>query len=261
MSLIMIRLILLVSINFYIFGTPIANAATTPESESTSGNEIKFKFFKRKNNLTHHLQIQVGNSGVHKSLNQIKIGSYFRFFNRQKLGLSTLIINGKRRTDDWQNKNNIGWKWNDEKNRSETLIELDYSRKFSPFVKSQSVLSPLNLELKTSYLFNFDNSDQTLIIKPTTSYFWAQGLIPKYSLHMSLPFYFPINFEQQQIYKSGFYLGGLYHYSRLYQFGVYYRYSKLNWTESEDFKTKKPTQSYQSTEIDQVLGLEVIFQL
>jgi hypothetical protein len=171
------------------------------------------------------------------------------------------MTNGHRRTDDWQNKNESGWKWSDTKERYESLLEFDYSKKFLPFVNSQSVRLPLTLELKTTLLINLDNSEQTLVLKPGGSYFWIQGLIPKYSLHISLPLYLPLNFEQQTIYKSGLYLGGLYHFSQRYQYGMYFRYSSLQWTESEDFKKKKPAQSYQATEIEQVLGFEIIFQL
>lgn len=239
-----------------LFILPISQAHHDPSGESFSSNSVHIRFFKKLNPYTGMLEIASGNNYDQQTSQLIKVGGYKQFLDGQKLGIFTSLQTGLRHSDDWVKPNNSYWKWQNTSDRSEVIIHLNFEQKFVPYFDQ-----PLVIGLKGEYQQNTFNQNQTFLIKPNLSYFFLDKGAPFLSIHLSTPQYFALNFEKKSLYKSGLYLGLLYHVEPTLQFGLNLETYRETWTDSTDYSSKFPSGSYETSDDISHLKFEVIYQL
>lgn len=238
-----------------LFLTPLlAIADHEPESSNYTSKNISLRFFKKLANQTLLLDIESGES-YNQTSSKIKIGSYYKIKDGQKLGYFISSNTGLRHTDDWIKTNSTpSWKWKDSSQRREEIIHLSYANRFVPYFDM-----PLVLDTKAEIQYNLFNNESQVILKPSANYFFLKSSIPKYSVHFTTPVQVPLNFEENTINRIGYYLSGIYHYSSRFQIALNYEFYSEIWTDSEDTKELHPDDSYEVTNSVGTTKLEFIF--
>ena len=226
-----------------------------PANVNYTTNSTSLRFFRKYEVNTLMAEISTGTSYKKLTAQSLKFGSYFKIKDGKKIGAFLSGNSGLRHTDDWV-KEGVDWTWNDTSSRFETILHLNYGQRFVPKFDV-----PLVLEIKSEFQHNTYNEQQLLIMKPTLNYFILRKSAPKYSFHLALPFYIPLNFEENIVYKKGTYIGIMYHQGSNLQFGLSLESRVELWTDSDDFKKLKPKESYESEDTISHLKFEIIHQL
>jgi hypothetical protein len=226
----------------------------TAEDESHTTTAANLRFFKKAGTKTYMAEFGTGTSYKDQPTKYLKFGSYFKLKDGRKIGAFVSVNSGLRHTNDWI-KSGHDWIWQDTSSRSETLFHLNFSQRYVP----QFDL-PLVFEIKTEYQYNTFNNQQLIILKPGMNYFYLVEGRPRYSFHLGVPLYIPMNFEKNTIYKTGMYFGLMYHHDPTLQFGVSLESRTETWTESDEFQEAKPDDSYEADDRISHLKFEIIHQ-
>jgi hypothetical protein len=245
-----ILLIILLTINLSHSGDNIPKNKT-----NFSGHDSFIRLFKKTKLLTFKFDYQNGRRyKEHKSSN-LEFGAYYKFSKSQQLGVFFGESNGKRHSNDWTSTNGI-WHWRDTSERVERIMNLVYVGKYR-----FSVLDPTLYILKSSYIINDFNSNNTIIIEPGFHYFSLENQVPVWSLKASFPLYFAINFDKKEMYKKGLYLNLLKHFDKNFAIGINFKYLNEEWDIGEEYKKANPNKEYSSQDISQTIGISLICNL
>ena len=249
----MIKLLILFVFSTFLFSTN-AFADHVPSNGTHDIQKISLRVFKKHNSGKYLFEVASGTQHDNNVYSLVKLGSYWNFEHKQKLGVFLSSETGLRHTDDWVAINN-GWEWKDTSYRSEQKIHLTYSKRFMPFER------PTIFEIKNTLTHNFYNANDVYILQPSMYYFFLEGHAPKYIYNLSIPLYMPLNFEENAPYKTGIYNSIIYRYSNNYMFGISYKVVTETWTDSQDFIDNKPTENYEITDTVTTIGIEFIISL
>jgi hypothetical protein len=111
------------------------------------------------------------------------------------------------------------------------VLLLDLSPRFLlPFLPGKDWV----FQLKSRYLVNFWNLQQSLLVRPELTWFWIVDRRPVLNLSLAYGLYFPLNFGETFIYEHGPYLAFLYHLSPAVQLELAASYPIRIWTTVPD---------------------------
>lgn len=216
-------------LSFLFFSSPLF-ADHVPEGESFNLKGIHFKTFIKQTNLTHKIFIESIEDYHQEKASKAGYSSSYKISQGHKITTSLFYQSGFRHNDDWIFKSDE-WSWEKTSQRFEPVFQLGYKLKTipSPFI-------PITLDFHSFLRKNFFNQQESLIIKPGFSYFKLQSGIPKFSIHPSIVYYYPVNFHETKEYKKGYYILSLYHVNASYQIGFKFESLIEQWSTSRDFK-------------------------
>lgn len=238
---------------FLVFGPTLFAATTEPPRGTYNSYRTHFKFFKKfDEKKTISSQIEMGSFYNNKRMFKVDLHGLFKVHQNHKLGLGASKEYGNRHTDDWVNKNNE-WQWQDTSKRSESVLSLQhlYTKRLGAH--------PIIFNFRTTFDKNLFNQQERITLKPGLNYFLFGASGPRYSFHYFAPQYYTLNFEKNKIYKSGHYLGFLFHESKKLQYGLNYQQRIERWTNSKEFNDKRPSDKYDIEDTINILKAEVIF--
>jgi hypothetical protein len=157
-------------------------------------------------------------------------GSYVRLHRNLKAGLFYRLQAGARHDDDWIDLS-PGWEWVDSRSRLEHVLIFD----LSPRVRL-AFLPGTNwvFMLKSRYLLNTYNLEQSVLLRPGLTYHWMVDREPLFSFSLNYGLYFPLNFGSTVIYEQAPYLSVLYHLSPSIKLELTGSYRSVVWSSSED---------------------------
>jgi len=240
---------------FFFALTSFADSHVKPVATNFNSETLNVRFFKKYDNNKVMLELEKGTQYDSLVVAHIKLGSYYKLGDGEKLGYFISRNLGKRHTNDWMmNQQTSVWEWQDTSDRTEDIVHLSYSKRFKPSLKT-----PLILDLKGELEYNSYNQQQLFVFLPGINYFFLKKGIPNFSLHFSTPIYFPLNFEQNTIYKYGAYSGLLYHAQQNIQIGLNFKLLYETWTDSDDLKLRNPSKSYEITDSQLRTRIEFIY--
>jgi hypothetical protein len=137
------------------------------------------------------------------------------------------------------------------------VLILDASPRFLlPFLPGRDWV----LQVKSRYLLNFWNLQQSLLLRPELTWFRIVDRRPVLNLSLAYGLYFPLNFGETLIYEHGPYLALLYHVSPAIQLELSASYPVRIWTTSPDVITAGET-PYQKALGRLELGLGLLLRL
>lgn len=159
--------------------------------------------------------------------NSVMAGIYAQPVDFLKIGAFYKRQMGARHNEDWVWSDPVSWVWQNVNARAEGLLVLDVTpRWLMPFLPGGSWVG----EAKLRYLYNYYNSDTTLLVRPGLTYFWMREGRPL--LHVSLQYEadLALNYGRTVFAEHWAYLGLLKPFSERFQLGVQGAYHLWNWS-------------------------------
>jgi hypothetical protein len=182
-------------------------------------------------------------------------GGYYRVHENLKLGAFYRLQSGVRHDDDWILEDSK-WQWRDTTDRYEHVLLGDVSpRVLLPFLPGED----WRFMLKSRYRYNFFNDHQTLLVRPSLTYFWMKARRPVLTLSARYAWYFSLNYGDTPVYEHAPYLNVLYHLSPKVILDGSLRYRTVTWSTSEELAPDQSgyTEKYRAL----AFGLGVIVRL
>lgn len=220
-----------------------------------SGHDSFIRLFKKTKLLTYKFEYENGRRYKEHKSSSLEFGAYYKMTKAQKIGVFIGEFNGKRHSDDWI-VNNGDWHWKDTGERVERFMKLVYIGKYR-----FSKLDPTLYILKTSYIVNDYNANNTVVLEPGFHYFQLESSVPIWSLKTSIPLYFSVNYDSKDLYKKGLYVSLLKHLDKNFAIGLNFKHLTESWVESTDFLKLTPSDAYSSKDVSQTIGLSIIANL
>jgi len=154
------------------------------------------------------------------------LGAYYRLHRNLKVGAFYRLQWGARHDDDW-----IGtWEWWDSGGRLEQVLMLDASPRFLlPFLPGKDWV----FQLKSRYLLDTWNLQQSLLVRPELTWFLQVDRRPVLNVSLAYGLYFPLNFGETLVYEHAPYLALLYHVSPSVQLELSGAYRTVIWSTSQ----------------------------
>jgi hypothetical protein len=138
------------------------------------------------------------------------VGGYYRVIPNLKVGAFYRLQAGARHDDDWVQNSSPppDWLWQHTTARLENVLLLDASPRFQlSFLPGENWV----FMLKTRYIYNAFDGEQSLMARPELTYFWIHDRIPVLNAALSYEMYFPLNFGSTLLYEAYPYLTLLWH--------------------------------------------------
>ena len=224
-----------------------------PDSiHKSSETEARFRYLQPVKNLTLFAEAQVSDQSEAREYKSILLGSYFRFFDNLRAGLFYQRQYGFRHDEDWFKDPVTLWQWKNTNDRGEDLALLDISPKFS-FAENWT------FEFKARYEYNFFNSDRSLRLRPNLTYFYLRDGEPLVSFFLQAEQVLALNYGTHSVNERWIYLGGLYHYSSTWQFGLFAAQKWQQWSSTPNY-TAITGKTYTVDADSDVLGLTLILK-
>ncbi|PIK13689.1 hypothetical protein [Halobacteriovorax sp. JY17] len=231
-----------------IFLSSSISASNIPSNESTTGTALTLRHFhtfssifksltevniEKENELTTKKEFQFGiRARIH---NNIKLSSYFK------------RAYGQRHLDDWTVENS-NWHWKDSSDRGENILGVG--------VSLRELFDVNILEFRTTLERNFESSQSTLKLRPGITHIFLRKGSPFINFFLQYEVYFPINFHEETVYKSGIYTGALYHWKKNIKPGFFVKITRTKWTNSQTAISRNvPT--YLSTDSKTIFGFNI----
>ncbi len=184
-------------------------------------------------------------------------GPYVRAHENLLIGAFYRLQRGIRHDDDWIWRN-AGWEWKDVTSRNEHLGIGDITPRFlAGFLPGKNWV----FELKTRYLYNFTNDEQTITVRPGLMFYLFRDGIPFINFYLQYELYFPLNYGVTTIYEQWAYAGAIYHVSASVQLGVYGAYKRVTWGPSEDVDRLFPDEEYKVSSAYFIAGMMAIIRI
>lgn len=163
-------------------------------------------------------------------LSSLTAGAYLRVVDNLKLGGFYRMQIGSRHDDDWISDGAGGWSWADSSRRLEHLIIADATpRALLPFLPGEDWVGAL----KTRYLYNFHNGQQSLYIRPGFTYVHLVRRSPVFNLSLAYAAGIGLNFSSG-VYSHDLYANGLYHLSDVVKLELRLGWNRTTWETSAD---------------------------
>lgn len=236
-----------------LFGSPAFAVGNVPDDlGSKSETEVIIRLMQPIQQFTVYSEIQLAKQSDDRSYKTVFFGSYYRFYDNLRAGLFYQRQYGVRHNEDWFKDAAAVWQWRDTEDRGEDLAILDVSPKMTLGENS-------TFEFKTRYEYNFFNSNQSLRLRPTLTYFWLGESEPIASFFLQAEQVLALNYGSHSITERWLYLGGLYHHNSLVQYGAFAAQKWQAWTSTPEYSgiTNK---TYSVDANSNVLGLMLILK-
>jgi hypothetical protein len=160
----------------------------------------------------------------------LTLGGSYRLHRNLKVGAYYRLQAGVRHDDDWIDLN-PGWEWLDTRDRLEHVLILDASpRILLDFLPGKNWIGML----KTRYLFNTYNDEQSLLLRPGISWFLIRDRQPVWNFSLNYGLYLPLNFGESLLYEHTPYLAAIYHLSPILKLELSGGYRTVIWSSSRD---------------------------
>jgi hypothetical protein len=187
----------------------------------------------------------------------VTVGGYWRPIDNLKLGAFYRLQAGLRHDDDWIDLA-PGWGWQDTRGRWESQVLVDASPRFAlPFLPGGDWV----FMLKTRWQLNAFNGEQSLLVRPSLTWFWIRDREPVLNVALSWDLYAPLNFGTALLYEQYPYVTLLWHASPAIALEASAAYRTVTWSPSEDFHAAHPTETYTVPSRSFVVGAGVVVRL
>ncbi len=181
---------------------------------------------------------------------------YYRLLKHLKVGAFYSLHLGDRHDDDWVQRADSTWEWEDSGGRLESLAGVDLTpRVLLPFLPGRNWL----FSQKIRYSYNFYNQEQTLLFRPELSYFLMKNRNPQWNFSAAYGIYFPLNFSDSLIYEQGPYLSLSRYLGDSLILSLFGDYRRRSWSSSRD--SLAAGDSYLVTEQSYRLGTSLIWRV
>lgn len=180
---------------------------------------------------------------------------YYRLLKHLKIGITYSLQKGERHDDDWISEGS-GWFWKDSTQRYESLLGADLTPRFLlPFLPGENWL----FSSKARYIYNLNNDQQKLLLRPGLSYFYLKNRRPLWSINSAYALYFSLNFGETAVYEHGPYISLNLHTKQNLLFSLTGDYSVRTWSSSESYESAGG--EYQVNDQRYTLGASVIWKI
>lgn len=146
-------------------------------------------------------------------------------------GIEGDFFYGLRHDDSWKKQgDSTDWKWDDKNSDLGTTLFLKLKRDFYIYKKTFSA----SLNFKTH-----NNWSRTLLtLKPelTITYHHFNNGAHKFNLYFKNKYYIPLNYSDEDVYATWYYLGALYNYKKNLMPYFFIALKEQTWTATDDFK-------------------------
>ncbi len=187
----------------------------------------------------------------------LTIGGYWRPIPNLKLGAFYRLQAGVLHDDDWIDLA-PGWGWQDTRGRWESQVLVDASPRFAlPFLPGGDWV----FMLKTRWQLNAFNGEQSLLVRPSLTWFWIRDRDPVLNVALSWDLYVPLTFGTTLLYEQYPYLTLLWHATPTLKLEASAAYRTVTWSPSADFLAAHPTETYAVPFRSIVVGAGVVMQL
>jgi len=240
-----------------IFATA-ALAGHIPGKEEGKGEEGVVRIFAGTDSYSLMGEAKGGfRDGTDEGYGSLTLGPYVRLHENLKAGAFYRVQRGERHDDDWGARNSV-WEWRDTASRNEHLLMGDVTpRALLPFLPGRNWV----LEIKSRYMYNFANDEQTVTVRPGLMYVLFLGGSPLLNFFIQYELYFPLNYGTRTIYEQWAYAGIIFHVSEPVQAGLYGSYGKVTWGPSDDFERLHPGEKYEITSEYLTIGLMAVIRV
>lgn len=197
-------------------------------------------------------------SAVDLPYRSLTLGSYYRVHENVKVGAFYRMQASALHDDDWIALGGGEWAWRDVGSRYEHELMLDLSpRLLLDFLPGESWV----FMLKNRYMVNFTVGHQSVMTRPTLTYFFLRERQPLFNISAAYALYFPLNFSDALLYQHWPYLELLYHFSPEIKLDLRLSRRVVTWTDSADFQEAHPEADYSHSYTPLSLGVGAIFML
>lgn len=195
---------------------------------------------------------------VNRTDKRYSLGARYRFHEHFKAGLYYSRRYGQRHDEDWipDTSNPPDWIWQNTDDRAEDFVGIELvPRTLVTFLPGVWVG-----EFRTLLETNFYNDDHTLKLRPGLTYIHMGSGGPLFNFFIQTEVYIPLNYGKETIYETWLYLGGLYHYSKVFKPGIFFTMYEKKWSSTDAFESKK-SDAYTNREKGNMLGLTLNFRV
>ena len=240
---------------FVICVSSFANAAPVPPGPVPGGAEpaMNLRFFFNHEPLSYYADIAVTSETDRRVLKSGTLGAYYQLFDELRLGAFYKRSYGIRHDEDWITTGQ--WAWRNTNDRGEDFWILDATPRVSlDFFGHENFVA----ELKSRFINNIYNHNQTLSVRPGLTYFWLKDDQAFINFFLQYELQFALNFGIQSVNEKWLYLGALYRAASFLDIGIYNALKWETWGNYADY-TRRGGADYKITTQTYVIGLMGVF--
>jgi hypothetical protein len=239
-----------------LFFNVLANAAPVAPGSIPSGvePEINLRLFLNHEPFSFYTEITGSSETDHRVFKEVILGSYFQLWDQLRVGFFYRRAYGIRHDEDWVSVSGR-WGWRDSNTRGEDFLILDMTPRVSlDFMGGENFVA----ELKTRFINNTYNHDQTLFVRPGLTYFWLKDDQAFMNFFLQYEMQFALNYGIQSVNERWLYLGALYKACSNFDLGIYNALKWETWGSYADYLNRGGS-AYNTTTMTYVIGLLGIF--
>ncbi|MCO4792657.1 MAG: hypothetical protein KC493_03010 [Bacteriovoracaceae bacterium] len=242
----------------FLFTFPVIADHHVPDNiEAGTNAAATIRVHHKKNKVLYHFDYEQTDKINNRVDKRYTLGVRYRFMKNFKAGLYYSLRYGQRHDEDWiSGPNPPHWIWIDTSKRSENFVGLELIPRFLVHFLPGTWVGETRVKIER----NFFNDNNTVKLKPGLTYFWMGDSGPFMNLFAQAELYIPLNYGEETIYEKWFYLGALYHYSKIFKPGIFFSVYEKVWTQTEAFKTLK-NDTYKNTEKGNLVGITLNFRI
>lgn len=225
-------------------------ASNIPKDESSTGLGLSLRHFHKFSATTKSLiEMNIEKENELTTRKEFKIGARYRLHQNIKVSAYFKRSYGVRHQNDWI-KENGSWVWLNSSDRGENTFGTDLSYR--------TIYQDNILELRSTLERNLFNDQTTIKIRPGITHLFLKTGSPFINLFLQYEAYFPLNYHEKKIYKHGIYSGILYHWRDMIKPGLFIKFTKSTWNNSDDASIRN-VPNYEVTESSTVFGTSINF--
>lgn len=227
--------------------------AQVPSNSSGFEPEISLRLFYQKKRLNALFENEMRLQTLGRRYHSHRLGAYYRLLENLKFGFFGQVDYGVLHDDDWLTPD-----WRETNGRAEWSLITDLTPRWK--IQEHSVL-----ELKTRFVHNTFNDQNTLRLRPGYSHYFFETREHRdhllWTLFAQMEFYLPLNYSREWgLYEFWLYLGALRHLDERMQVGVHAAFRQSRWYESQSFQQLFVGETYSKRDTGFILGLDFIYR-
>lgn len=225
-------------------------ASNSPQDESTTGLGLSLRnFHKFTPKIKSLLEINIEKENELTTRKEFKLGARYRLHQNIKASAYFKRSYGLRHENDWIKVDHT-WLWFNSSDRGENTFGTDLSYR--------TIFKDNIIELRAKLERNLFNDNTVITLRPGITHLFLKNGSPFINLYLQYEAYFPMNFHEKMIYKHGIYSGILYHWSNMIKPGLFIKYTKSSWNNSNEAQSRN-VPNYEVAETSTIFGLSINF--
>ncbi len=239
-----------VSVLFVIALQGIFAENVQPQKEQFSSGELQARLFIPLGDWQPYSELRYRYSNPAESPNNqygsFLAGGYWQKIPWLRLGAFYRLETGNQHDDDWHKENDtsMNWEWVSALDRFESSAVADVTLRTATDFFPGAFFKTGLLELKNRAHYNVYQEEVLWQIRPGFTWFWMRGGVPVMNFFVQYETWYVSSSHRNNLWEDWTYFGTLYFVSEQTQIGSTLSWRRTFWEPSEQFRERRPNDTY-----------------